>query len=166
MMIVRQATVEDVPALYQMLRDSAMEQGGAQSLCATPENLVEDGFGVSPRFHAFLAEDNHDPIGLALYFFIYSTWSSRNGLYVEDLYVRPGYRNRGVARELMRHLAAAARRQHCGRMTWLVLRTNPAVKFYANLGAVALDSWMPMEMKAGEIDGWTMPRPGADNAVR
>jgi GNAT superfamily N-acetyltransferase len=157
MISVREASVDDVPALYEMLRESAAEQGGAQDLCVTRENLAEDGFGASPRFHVLIAEDNDEPVGVALYFFIYSTWTSRNGLYVEDLYVRPGYRKRGAARELMIRLAETARQHRCGRMVWLVLRSNPAVRFYAKLGAVALDGWMPMEMKATEIETLTQP---------
>jgi GNAT superfamily N-acetyltransferase len=98
-----------------------------------------------------IAEQDGNAVGLALYFFIYSTWTSREGLYLEDLYVRPECRKQGIARELMRELARVAQQNGCGRMIWLVLRGNPAVKFYRRLGAAALEDWMPMQIKTAEM---------------
>src|SRR5215469_6330239 len=151
-MNVRCAIFEDVAEIHSMLRASASEQGSVESLCATEENLIDDGFRREPKFQVLIAEQNGEAMGLALYFFIYSTWTSRNGLYLEDLYVRPEFRKQGIARELMRHLARVAKENHCGRMIWLVLRDNPAVKFYRRLGAAALEEWMPMQMKSAEIE--------------
>ncbi|MBV8207228.1 MAG: GNAT family N-acetyltransferase [Acidobacteria bacterium] len=130
-----------------MLRASAVEQGGLASFCATKQNLAEDGFGPGPRFHVLLASAGGKPAGLALYFYIYSTWTSRNGLYLEDLYIKPRYRKQGLARALMERLQAIAVENGCGRMMWLVLRDNPAVGFYRSIGAAALKDWMPMQMK-------------------
>jgi len=151
-MNVRCAIFEDVAEIHTMLRASASEQGSVESLCATEENLIDDGFSREPKFQVLIAEQNGEAVGLALYFFIYSTWTSRNGLYLEDLYVRPEFRKQGIARELMRHLARVAKDNHCGRMIWLVLRNNPAVKFYQRLGAAALEEWMPMQMNSAEIE--------------
>ena len=155
---VRPATSGDVPDIYVMLRASAREQHGEESLCATKENLIRDGFGDSPRFHVLIAEQDGKAVGLALYFFIYSTWTSRNGLYLEDLYVKPEYRKQGVAQALMQELAHVAKQNGCGRMMWLVLRQNPAVKFYRRLGAAALEDWMPMQMKTAEIEALAQTR--------
>lgn len=149
---VRAASPNDVHSIYLMLRESAVEQGSQESLCATEDNLIEDGFGREPRFQVLIAEQNGEAIGLALYFFIYSTWTSRNGVYLEDLYVKPEFRKQGVARGLIQQLARVAQENHCGRMMWLVLRNNPAVKFYQRLGAAALAEWMPMQMKSAEIE--------------
>jgi GNAT superfamily N-acetyltransferase len=149
---VRSASSKDAASIFTMLRESAREQGSVESLCATEENLIEDGFGPKPKFYILIAEQNGERVGLALYFFVYSTWTSRNGLYLEDLYVRPEFRKQGIARELMRHLARVAKENHCGRMIWLVLRNNPAVKFYKRMGALALEDWMPMQMKSAEIE--------------
>jgi len=149
---VRAASLKDVHSIYIMLRESALEQGSVESLCATEENLEKDGFGREPRFKVLIAEQNGETVGLGLYFFIYSTWTSRNGLYLEDLYVKPEFREQGIARDLMRHLARVANENHCGRMIWLVLRKNPAVKFYKRVGAVSLEEWMPMQMKSAEIE--------------
>jgi GNAT superfamily N-acetyltransferase len=129
-----------------MLRASSAEQGGLDHLCVTEDNLREDGFGPEPRFHVAIAEVNGEPAGLALYFFIYSTWTSRNGIYLEDLFVWPQFRRQGVARGLMQHLAQVAVENGCGRMIWLVLRTNPALRFYESVGADALGEWMPMQI--------------------
>ena|SRR5437762_7718966 len=129
-----------------MLRASSEEQGGLDHLCATEDNLREDGFGPEPRFHVAIAEVNGEAAGLALYFFIYSTWTSRNGVYLEDLFVWPQFRRKGVARALMQHLAKVAVDSRCGRMIWLVLRANPAVRFYESVGAAALAEWMPMQI--------------------
>ncbi|HZU22244.1 MAG TPA: GNAT family N-acetyltransferase [Terriglobales bacterium] len=154
-MLIRPASPHDAAAIYSLLCESAHEQGGEESLCASEQNLVQDGFGPQPAFWVLVAEEEGRAIGLALYFFIYSTWTSRKGLYLEDLYVRPEFRRRGVARRLMRALAQAAKQNGCGRMIWLVLRSNPAVGFYQGLGAEALEHWMPMQMKQQEIDSLT-----------
>ena len=145
-MTIRPTTIADVPTIYSMLRASAAEQGGLDKLCVGEASLREDGFGAAPRFQVVLAEVNGKAVGLALYFFIYSTWISSNGLYLEDLYVAPEFRRAGVARALMQHLARAAEENGCGRMIWLVLRNNPAVKFYERIGAEAGADWMPMHI--------------------
>lgn len=151
-MTTRLAAVRDLRNVYELLLSSAREQGNEEGLCATEENLIEDGFGANPRFQVLIAEEDGGVVGLALHFFIYSTWTSRKGLYLEDLYVRPEFRKQGIARELMRELAQIAKQNGCGRMIWLVLRSNPAVAFYTRLGAAALEEWMPMQMKSAEIE--------------
>jgi GNAT superfamily N-acetyltransferase len=143
---IRAASVSDVPAIYAMLRESAIEQNGLQHLCVDERSLCDDGFGETPRFWVLVAEEQGKRVGLALYFFTYSTWSSRIGLYLEDLYVSPVFRRRGVARALMQHLARVALENGCNGMIWLVLSDNPAVKLYEQVGAVAMAKWMPMRV--------------------
>ena len=143
--VIRAATLSDVPVLFEMLRATAREQGNEGALCVDPVALQEDGFGPAPRFHALLAECEGRPAGMALYFFTYSTWTSRNGLYLEDLYVAPPFRRLGVARDLMGRLEAIAVGHGCGRLQWLVLRDNAsAMRFYEALGATALPEWQVM----------------------
>lgn len=133
-----------------MLHASAVEQDSAHHLCVDESSLLEDGFGPSPRFHALIAEDEGRPAGLALYFFTYSTWTSRNGIYLEDLYVTPDARRKGVARALMRRLATIAAEHRCGRLQWVVYRNNDAaVRFYRSLGAAELADW-PLMWLTGE----------------
>lgn len=148
--VIRAARADDVPAMFEMLVASAAEQGHAQDLCVDVESLREDGFGASPRFQALLAECDGRTAGLALYFFTYSTWTSRNGLYLEDLYARPECRRLGVARALMERLRAIAVAQGCGRFEWVVQRDNAAaIRFYESLGAMALSSWRLMGQRGG-----------------
>jgi GNAT superfamily N-acetyltransferase len=151
---IRLAQPSDVPAVYRMVRESAVEQGGEQDLCADPENLVEDGFRLSPpRFECLLAEAAGQPAGIALYYWTYSTWTSRRGVYIEDLYVAPDFLRRGVARSLMIELAKIAAAAGCRQMRWLVLRENrSAVRFYESLGAVASPDSFGMQLKGKTLD--------------
>jgi GNAT superfamily N-acetyltransferase len=147
-MNVRSAEPSDVSAVLEMLRLSAEEQGFPESLVADEQNLLEDGFGSQPRFSCMLAEIDGAIAGMALYFFIYSTWISRKNLYLEDLFVRPEYRGRGVGRTLMSHLITLAQNEGCRRMVWMVHDANErAIRFYESLGAVALRDWIVMVVK-------------------
>jgi GNAT superfamily N-acetyltransferase len=132
---VRAACAEDAPLLYEMVRESAIEQGGEDALCVTPENMREDGFEtVPPRFECAIAEVDGEPAGIALYFNMYSTWTSRNVTYLEDLYVRPQFRRHGIARALMEAVKP---------MKWVALRDNEAAsRFYASMGAEPLEDWV------------------------
>ncbi|HLJ87171.1 MAG TPA: GNAT family N-acetyltransferase [Candidatus Angelobacter sp.] len=133
---LRHATKEDVLVIYRMLMESAVSQNGAGEVCANPENLLEDGFSSTPRFQCLVAECDGEPAGIAVYFSIYSTWTSRKGCYLEDLYVAPQFRRRGVAHALMTELSGIARDSGCGYMRWLVLRDNhSAIRFYESIGA-------------------------------
>ena len=139
---LRPARADEAPLVLEMLRATAAEQGNEHELCVTLDDVREDGFGPSPRFDVLLAEADGRAVGMALYFFDYATWTSRNGLYLEDLYVHPAYRRHGIARALMTHLKAIARERGCGRLNWVVQRHNAnAVKFYESLGAEPLDEW-------------------------
>ena len=139
---IRPATPDDVPLIFDMLRATAREQGNEHELCVTVDDVRVDGFGPSPRFHVLLAEVDGRSAGMALYVFDYSTWTSRIGLYLEDLYVYGEVRRRGVARALMTELASIAKARGCGRMNWVVQRGNTrAIQFYERLGAGPLEEW-------------------------
>jgi GNAT superfamily N-acetyltransferase len=147
---IRPARADEAPLVLEMLRATSVEQGNEHELCVDLNAVREDGFGAAPRFHVLIAECDARAAGLALYFFNYSTWISRNGLYLEDLYVRPEFRRQGVARALMRRLEAIAHEQGCGRLQWVVLRNNTAaVKLYESLGAHALPEWQLMLIRSG-----------------
>lgn len=151
-MLIRPAGIGDVPAMYAMLRASADEQSSLDHLCVDEAALREDGFGASKRFDAIIAEADGAAAGLALYFFTYSTWTSRNGLYLEDLFVAPAARRRGVARALMKRLAAIAVEHGCGRLQWVVRRDNIAARrFSESIGAVTLDDWPLMWMTGASL---------------
>ena len=145
---IRAARADEAPLVLEMLRATSVEQGNEHELCVDLKAVREDGFGSAPRFHVLIAESDARPAGFALYFFNYSTWISRNGLYLEDLYVRPEFRRQGVARALVRRLEAIADEHGCGRLQWVVLRGNtPAVRLYERLGAQALPEWQLMLLR-------------------
>ena len=93
---IRPATVDDVPVMLEMLQESAAAQGFPDAVCVTESELREDGFGPNPRFSALIAEQDGTAAALAVYFFTWSTWVSRNGLHLEDLYVRSAFRRLGL----------------------------------------------------------------------
>jgi GNAT superfamily N-acetyltransferase len=144
MLVIREATAADAGTLDTFIRESAALQDGLDDVAIAPENLAEDGFGETPLFKALIAEWDGAPAGFALYFPSYSTWTSRRGLYLEDIYVHPAFRRRGIARALMARLARIALDYGGGRINWLVLRDNDdALGFYKGLGAELGDEWMP-----------------------
>jgi GNAT superfamily N-acetyltransferase len=151
---VRSATEHDVPVIYRMLRESAIAQGSEKALCANPDNLVEDGFRtVPPRFQCLIAEAGGRPAGIALYFFTYSTWTSRRFLYLEDLYVGSTFRRRGVGRSLMSELAKLAIDAGSSQIRWLMLReNNRALEFYESLGSQLKPAWCSMSIDGERLE--------------
>ena len=148
---MRKAGASDVETMMRLLVASADSQGERQSLCVNAADLLREGFGETPAYHAILAETQGRVVGLALYSFNFSTWSSVKGLFLEDLYVEPEWRRHGVARRLMQELVEIARENHCGRFQWFVLRSNAgARRFYESIGANALDGWLFMHLDVGK----------------
>jgi GNAT superfamily N-acetyltransferase len=147
---IRRARPADTPLMFRMLRESAADQGAPEALAVSEADLLEDGFGSQPRFLCVIAEVDGEAAGIALYFYNYSTWVSRMGLYLEDLYVERKFRRAGVGRALLEHLSAIARKEGCGRMQWVVHRENQAaIQLYRAFGAQSLDDWILMTVK-----GW------------
>jgi len=137
-----------VPALLALIRGIAEYEHLAHEVEATEALLREHGFGRRPVFEALLA-DRPGPrvVGFALYFFTFSTFKARPTLYLEDLFVVPEERGRGIGRRLLVELARIAVSRECGRMEWSVLDWNtPAREFYFRLGAVAMDEWTVFRM--------------------
>ena len=152
MLTFRDASAGDVRVILRMLQDSAAHQGFPDEVAVTETDLLADGFGESPRFRVLLAEWDGTPAGIALYFFNYSTWGSRRGLYLEDLFVAASYRGKGIGRALMVQLAGIALREGCGRFQWVVFSGNePAVRLYESLGASSLRQWTLMSLKGAAI---------------
>src|SRR5579884_2008959 len=121
MLRIRPASSEDVDLILQFIRWLAEYERSPESAVATREDLLRDGFGASPKFHVLIAEWDDEPAGFAFYFFNYSTWVGRPGLFLEDLFVRPEYRGRGIGKALLAELAAVAVTENCARMNWQVL---------------------------------------------
>src|SRR6266404_1679516 len=139
---IRPARLEDVPVILQLIRDLATYERAPDEVTATKEQLVNVLFGKKPVAEVLLAFEAESPIGFAVYFYNFSTWLGRAGLYLEDLFVKPEKRGKGYGRALLVELAKIARDRGCGRMEWAVLDWNePAIKFYHALGAKPMDEW-------------------------
>lgn len=139
---IRDATVADIPIILQLICDLATYERAPNDVFATEEDLREVLFGAEPAARVVIAFERAAPVGFAVYFFNFSTWLGRPGLYLEDLFVKPEMRGRGYGRALLVHLAKIARDHNCGRMEWAVLTWNdPAIQFYKKLGAVSLEEW-------------------------
>jgi len=139
---IRPATVVDVPIILELIRALATYERAPNEVTATEEQLVDVLFGEKPAAEVLLAFEGDAPVGFAVYFYNFSTWLGRPGLYLEDLFVRPEDRGKGYGRALLVHLAKIAHDRGCGRMEWAVLDWNePAIDFYRKLGARPLDDW-------------------------
>jgi len=139
---IRSARVEDVPIILQLIRDLASYERAPNEVTATEEQLVDVLFGDKSVAEVLLAFEGKSPVGFAVFFYNFSTWLGRPGLYLEDLFVKPEKRGKGYGRALLVDLAKIARDRGCGRMEWAVLNWNdPAIQFYRKLGAKPLDEW-------------------------
>ncbi len=140
--IIRPATAADVPLILSFIRALATYERAPGAVSATEEGLLRDGFGPHPYYECLIAECDGQPAGFALYFFNYSTWMGQPGLYLEDLFVQPELRGRGIGKALLQRVAAVAVDKGCPRLQWEVLDWNtPAIDFYAAMGAEFLDEW-------------------------
>ena len=139
---IRPARVDDVPVILELIRDLATYERAPDEVTATEEQLVDVLFGKRPAAEVLLAFEGKSPVGFAVFFYNFSTWLGRPGLYLEDLFVKPEKRGKGYGRALLVDLAKIARDRGCGRMEWAVLNWNePAIKFYRALGAKPMDEW-------------------------
>jgi GNAT superfamily N-acetyltransferase len=139
---IRDATISDVPIILHLIRDLATYERAPNDVVATEQGLRGVLFGPEPSAKVVLIFEGKEAIGFAVYFFNFSTWLGRPGLYLEDLFVKPETRSRGYGRALLIHLAKIARDHSCGRMEWAVLDWNePAIQFYRKLGATPLEDW-------------------------
>lgn len=151
--VIRPATPGDLPTIRQFIRELAEYERMAAEAVATEEDLRTSLFGPRPAAEVVIAEVDGAPGGFALYFHNFSTFLGRHGLYLEDLYVRPELRGRGVGRALLARLAALAVERGCGRFEWSVLDWNePAIGFYRKLGAVAQDEWTVQRMTGEALE--------------
>lgn len=141
-LIIRDAERADAALIAALVRELAEYERLAHEMRATAEDFERTLFG-EPRFaRALIAEWGSEPAGLAIWFFNYSTFVGRPGLWLEDLFVRPALRERGIGGALLGELARRAHALGCGRMEWAVLDWNePAIRFYRSLGARAMDEW-------------------------
>jgi GNAT superfamily N-acetyltransferase len=162
MLQIAPATPEDVPLVLAFIRELAEYERLTHAVVASEALLHDQLFGDRPGAEVILAREEGEPAGFAVFFHNFSTFVGRRGLYLEDLYVRPEHRGRGVGRALLRYLAALALARGCGRFEWSVLDWNePAIRFYRSLGARAMDDWTVFR-----LDGDALGRLAESNDTR
>ena len=157
---VRAASEADVPLILSFIRELAEYERLSHEVVATEEALQKWLFGERPVAEVAIGDDEDEPAGFALFFHSFSTFLGRPGIYLEDLYVRPEFRGRGVGRVLLTHLAKLAKERGCGRLEWSVLDWNrPAIGFYESLGASPVDRWTVYRVSGEELEELTRRQP-------
>lgn len=152
MLHLRPATRDDVPLILALIRELATYERDLGAVVATEEALLRDGFGERPLFQVTIAEWSGEPVGFAFWFLAYSTWRAQPTLYLEDLFVRPEARGRGIGKEMMRFLARTALDLGCGRFIWQVLDWNaPSIAFYESLGAKVVREWLTCRLDGAAL---------------
>jgi GNAT superfamily N-acetyltransferase len=140
--VIKEAGIEDVPLLLSFIKKIAEYEKLSHEVIATEETLTESLFGKHKNVESFFVYKDEKPIAYAIYFYNFSTFIGRKGLYLEDVFVLPEYRNFGIGKLILNHLVQKAIKENCGRMEWSVLNWNKsAIEFYKKLGAKPLDEW-------------------------
>jgi GNAT superfamily N-acetyltransferase len=153
---VRAATITDVPLLLSFIR--AMAAFEKLTVTATEESLEAALFGEAPAARTLLAFVDGQPIGYVTYFFTFATMEAKRGLWLDDLFIDPAFRRKGIGRALMAYLADVARQNQCGRFEWMVLDWNEgAISFYKGLGARILDEWRICRLDEAQLSNLAAP---------
>lgn len=150
-MTIRQATPDDIDAIYDLIIGIANYEKMLDDVEMTKDVLYESLF-VHHHAEVILAVDEHKAIGFALYFYSFSTFIGRANLYLEDLFVDEGYRGKGVGKKLFKELASIALKKQCQRIDWTCLNWNQsAIDFYENIGAKKMDEWLLFRLEGDAI---------------
>jgi len=140
--VIRRATLTDVPAIHQLIRELADYERALPEVTGTADQLRRALFGPDPALFGHVAVREDRVVGFALWFLNYSTWLGRHGIYLEDLYVTPEMRGEGLGKALLAELAALCLERGYGRLEWAVLDWNePAIGFYRSIGAMPMGDW-------------------------
>lgn len=139
---IRKAVVEDVPLILSFIKQIAEYEKLLPDVTATEELLTQSLFSENSNSEVLLAFIGQEPVAYAVYFYNFSTFVGKRGLYLEDIFVKPEYRGKGYGKKILRVLAKTAIENNCGRMEWAVLDWNkPAIDFYKGIGAESMDGW-------------------------
>ncbi len=151
-MTIRPATPADVPAILGLIRELAEYEKLAHEAKATPDGLSAALFGPRPVAEALIAEVDAESVGFALFFATFSTFVGKPGIYLEDVFVKPAHRGRGIGKAFFRRLGEIAMERGCGRIEWSVLDWNePALAFYRSLGATPMSGWTMQRLKGDAL---------------
>ena len=144
---IRQAVAEDSALILHFIRELAIYEKAEHEVLATENTIEKTIFANDSHVNALICEQNGQPVGLAIYFYNYSTWLAKSGLYLEDLYVSPEHRGKGAGKLLLKKMAQIALENNCGRFEWSCLDWNkPSRDFYQSIGAQSQDEWVGYRM--------------------
>ena len=150
---VREASEGDVPLILSLIRELAEYEKLSDEVVATEDGLRDSLFGERRYAEVLIAEHGGAPAGFALFFHNFSTFLSKPGIYLEDLYVKPEFRGAGIGKKLLVYLARLAKERTCGRLEWWVLDWNePSIGFYERLGAVPMDDWTVYRVSGSALE--------------
>jgi GNAT superfamily N-acetyltransferase len=150
---IASATERDLPLILSFIKKLAEYEKLSDMVVATEDLLRDALFGPHPVAEVIIAYWNDEPVGFALFFHNFSTFLGRRGIYLEDLFVDPPHRGKGIGKSLLIHLAKIAKERNCGRFDWAVLDWNkPSIDFYKSLGAAPLDDWTLFRLTGDALD--------------
>lgn len=151
-MIIRKGTPNDMSSVLELIKELAIFEKEPDAVVITIDDLIRDGFAENPLFHTFVAEVNQEIIGIALYYYRYSTWKGKT-IHLEDLIVKEDKRGTGAGFALYSEIIAQGKRDNVRRIEWNVLDWNtPAIEFYKKSGAKILDDWRVIQMDENGIN--------------
>jgi GNAT superfamily N-acetyltransferase len=159
---IRPATPSDAAQIYAFITELAVYERAAHEVIASADDVARTLFAPQAPAKALMCLADGKAIGYAVYFYSYSTWLGKNGIYLEDLYITPDHRGIGAGRDLLRHLAQEAVANDCGRLEWSVLDWNkPAIDFYRSIGALPMDEWVRYRLTDDALRGFAEGRRAA-----
>ena len=151
-MIIRKSRAEDMEAVLELIKELAIFEKEPEAVIVTVEDLIRDGFGADPLFYSYVAVEDGTIVGMALYYYRYSTWKGRT-LHLEDLVVKETQRGSGIGFALYSEIIKTGHDDNVQRIEWNVLNWNtPAIEFYRKSGATVLEDWMVAQMSREQIE--------------
>ncbi len=152
-LVIREATKKDVPLILSLVKELAVYEKLLHEVVATEDQLTEMLFGQKKYAEVLIANYDNENAGFALFFHNFSTFLGQPGIYLEDLYVKPQLRGKGIGKSLLLSLVKLAKERNCGRVEWAVLNWNePSIKFYESLGAKPMNQWTVYRLSEDEIN--------------
>ena len=149
---IRKALIDDVPLILKFIKELSVYEKNSKEVVTTEDTLRETLFGDKSYAQVLIAEIEEKPVGHALYFYNFSTFMGRPGLYIEDVYVSEEYRRQGIGTALFKKCAYIAKENKCVRMEWSVLKWDPAREFYDHMGAKPMDEWVVYRLTGDTLD--------------
>ena len=152
-LVIREATKRDVALILSLIKELAVYEKLLHEVVATEDQLTEMLFGQKKYAEVLIANYDNENAGFALFFHNFSTFLGKPGIYLEDLYVKPQLRGKGIGKSLLLSLVKLAKERNCGRVEWAVLNWNePSIKFYESLGAKPMNQWTVYRLSEDEIN--------------